>query len=266
MSKKAGILQDMTDTSREAEMERIGQALRRLHVKLPGVLRYRFESALNHLDRAFALLEIDREMASFRAITAEEEAATALIRCIQLRQYNFANKLNPWDHRHKAAVMACVMAIGSNLQPMLKEFQLIFDFSLPRVDLKVPLSNFEVVGGDEYAIQFVEPLDLVHTREGVPESELFGDALRGLAEQSRFENIKRLVAAQANARNTLLYASDSAVPISNVTVGGLRERRNRAVTLLILTVMIWQKKEEQALVRHSILAFLGVMSKLPEGG
>lgn len=178
-------MDDMTDTSREAEMEKVWQALRRLHVKLPKALRYRFESTLNHLDRAFALLEIDREMASFRAITAEEEAATALIRCIQLRRYNFANKFNPRDHQHKAAVMACVMAIGSDLQPMLQEFQLIFDFSLPRVDVKIPLSNFGVIGGDEYAIQLVEPLDLVHTKEGVSESELFSDALRGLAERSR---------------------------------------------------------------------------------
>ncbi|MGE4307305.1 MAG: hypothetical protein AB7E24_25120 [Novosphingobium sp.] len=258
------MLQDVTNTSQESEIERVEQALRRLQVKLPGVLRYRFESTLDHLDRAFTLFEIDREMASFRAITAEEEAATALIRCIQLRRYNFSNKFNPRHHQHKAAVMACVMAVGSTLQPMLKNFQLIFDFSLPRIDLQVPLSNFGVAGGDKYALQFVEPLDLVHTREGISETELFDDALRGLAERSKFEHIKGLVSAQANARNTLLYASDSAPPVSNATLEILKGRRNRAVALLILTVMIWQKKEEQALVRHAILAFLGVMSKLPE--
>lgn len=252
--------------SYDSETERIGHALRRLSLKLPGALRFRFESALNHLDRAIDLLEIDREMASFRAITAEEEAATALIRCIHLRRYRFADQLKPRDHHHKAAVLACVMGIGSSLHPMLKQFQLIFDFSSPRVDLKLPLSNFGVDGGDDFAVQLVEPLDMVHTKEGVPEVELFDDALKGLAEGSKFDNIKKLVASQANARNTLLYASDNSTPVSKATLDDLKKRRNWTITLLILTVMIWQKKEEQALVRQAILSFLSVMSKLPMDG
>jgi hypothetical protein len=255
---------DSTDTSHEAKMDILVQNLRRLHVKLPKALRYRFENSLNHIDKAFLLLEIDREMASFRAITAEEEAATGLIRCIQLREYGSAAQFNSRDHRHKAAVLGCVLAIGSSLHPMLKEYQLIFDYNKPRIDIRVSLSNFDVAGGDGYAIQINEPLDLVSTKEGVSESELYGAALHGLAEQSGFENIKRLVAVRANDRNTLLYASDSAVPASKATTEGLRQRRNNAVTLLVLTVMIWQKKGEQALVRAAILAFLGVISKLPE--
>lgn len=256
----------MLETTQETEIEVVVQSLRRLCLKLPGALRFRFENALNHIDGAFSLLEIDREMASFRAITAEEEAATALIRCIQIRKYKFASDFNARDHHHKAAVMGCVMAIGSSLQPMLKEFQLIFDYSLPRIDVKVPLSNFGVAGGENYAIQFVEPLDLVHTKEGVPEAKMFEGALRGLAERAEFESIKSLVAAQANARNTLLYASDSAVPESKAKVESLRVRRNRTIALLVLTVMIWQKRQEQPLVRQAILAFLGVISKLPEDG
>lgn len=253
----AGTIED------DVEINRTQQALERLHVNLPGALRYRFANALRHIDQAFALLEVDREMASFRAITAEEEAATALIRSIQLRHYDFAEKFNPRHHHHKAAILACVMGIASTLTPMLKNFQLVFDFSKYRIDVKIPLSNFGIIGGENYAIQFVEPLDLVHARKGIAEENLFTDALKSLAKRSKFEDIKKLVASQANARNTLLYASDHAIPLSKATTQSLRERRNRALTLLTLTVMIWQNKEKQALVRQAIPAFLSVISKLP---
>lgn len=78
--------------------------------------------------------------------------------------------------------------------------------------MKVPLSNFNVSGGENFAIQFFEPLDLVHTREGLSDANAFDEALGNLAERSIFNNIKRMVSAQANARNTLLYASDSTLP------------------------------------------------------
>lgn len=235
----------------------------RIADKLPGVLKHRFHNTLDHISRSFELIEIDREMASFRAITAEEEAATALIRCVQLRKYQFSKSFNARDHQHKAAIMSCVMAIGSTLAPLLAEFQLVFNFSKPRIDVKVPLSNFGVKGGDELAIQFVEPLDLIHKRDGFADRELFDDALKGLAERSQFETIKKMVAEQANARNKLLYASDSGVPVSRATMAGLRARRNRSLALLVITVMIWQVKREQNLVTQAIVAFLNIMDKLP---
>lgn len=112
----------------EAEIASVEVALRRLQPQLPGVLQYRLQNTLDHFERSFALFDIDREMASFRAITGEEEAATTLMESIHLRKYQFAKQFNRRDHRHKAAVMACVVAIGSSLQPLLKEFKLVFNF------------------------------------------------------------------------------------------------------------------------------------------
>lgn len=74
------------DEKGELEVARIQEALGRLTATLPGAIRYRFENTLENADRSFALLSCDREMASFRAITAEEEAATALIKCLQQRR------------------------------------------------------------------------------------------------------------------------------------------------------------------------------------
>jgi hypothetical protein len=143
---------------------------------------------------------------------------------------------------------------------ILKEFQLTFDFEKKRVDVKVPLSNFNVAGGEDFAIQPVEPLDLVHRSN---ELQPFEEALRNLAARSNYENIKRLVSAQANARNTLLYASDSALPKSIASRSGLANRKNRGLALLVLSAMVLQSRKHQSLVRQATLAFLSVISKLP---
>jgi len=70
-----------------AETEHFHRLLPKAIDKLPPEVRYRAKNALDGFERARALLEIDREVASFRAITAAEEAASASIRSLQLREY-----------------------------------------------------------------------------------------------------------------------------------------------------------------------------------
>lgn len=237
--------------------------LRRLAATLPGVVKFRLLNSLDQFDRSFRLLDTDKEMASFRGITGEEEAATVLIKAIQLRSYPHAREFNARDHQHKAAVIACVMAIAAEVAPLLAEFQLTFDFEKKRADVKMPLSNFGIVGADNLAIQPVEPLDLAHRKGGTEEAKLFDAALANLAGRSNFENIKRMVSAQANARNTLLFASDSALPESKATREHLENRKKRALILLVLAIMVLQTRKHQSLVCQATLAFLGVISKLP---
>ena len=62
-----------------------------------------FRSAINHLNQAEKLFEIDSSMAAFRCITAEEEAATGLMLLLQDMQYANAVHLKPRTHAHKVA-------------------------------------------------------------------------------------------------------------------------------------------------------------------
>jgi hypothetical protein len=107
--------------------------------KLPKAIGFRFRNVLNNIERAQGLITVDREMASFRAITGEEEAATALMMAIQVKRYPGAEKFKARNHVHKAAVLACVIAIGRTLQPLLKEYQITFRAEEGRIDLKIPL-------------------------------------------------------------------------------------------------------------------------------
>ncbi|MFN3474280.1 MAG: hypothetical protein ACK4ZW_09570 [Blastomonas sp.] len=252
------------DSASDDQTEPLIDALKKISARLPGSLRYRLLSALNHINKSQKIFDQDREIASFRAITAEEEAASTIIKCIQLRKYEHANQFNAYNHTHKAAILACTMVVRNSIQPIIRECQLIFHYDVPRIDIKIPLSNFDIEGGEKIALQPIEPLDLVHAREGIPDALLFAEALEDLAKKAKFRDIKLFVANQANSRNTLIYASDRSLPFSQATRESIKVRQNRTVNLLIIAVMIWQSKAHLSLVKQSILSFLGIIGRLPD--
>ena len=59
-----------------------------------GFVRFSAENAVRHMEKAWLLQKIDPEMALFRAITAEEEAATSLFLTLKERRYENSEKLN----------------------------------------------------------------------------------------------------------------------------------------------------------------------------
>ena len=77
-------------------------AIRLAVENLPDEVRFRAINSFEGFDRARRLISFDREMASFRAITAEEEAVAALFRSLQIRNYPGADRLSLYSHRRKA--------------------------------------------------------------------------------------------------------------------------------------------------------------------
>jgi hypothetical protein len=104
----------------------------------------------------------------------------------------------------------------------------------------------------------------VHTKPGVGSGNLFNESLLNLAKGSSFESVRLFVVKQANARNTLLYASDASVPLSKATRDDLASRQRTGLIMLVVSVMILQVRGHQALVSEAISAFLGVIGKLPK--
>jgi len=66
--------------------------------------RHSLLNAWFHLEKAWKIRETDPAMAMFRGLTAEEEAASALIYALRDRRYTDANILNPHDHLHKHSI------------------------------------------------------------------------------------------------------------------------------------------------------------------
>ena len=71
-----------------------------------------FRSALRHLEKAETLVDVDNEMAAFRAITAEEEASTGLMRAVMELKYPDSDKLKVRDHVQKQAVFPFLKIMG----------------------------------------------------------------------------------------------------------------------------------------------------------
>lgn len=246
-----------------SDLDRMAKSLRRLSGKMPRSVETRIGSSLNHFEKSIVLRDIDLEMASFRAICGEEEASSAVISALHHRKYENANRLNIRSHQHKWAIIACMIALSLPLQTMLGGSKLQIDFANGRIDLKIPLSNFGVSGGDTFELQPVEPLDFVHAKDGIEENYLFEEELAALAVGMKYDSIKELVKATANSRNQLLYASDKELPESKATSQDLDVRRSRAMALLVIAVMILQSNKKMAMVRQALPAILKVIGKLP---
>jgi hypothetical protein len=247
----------------ESELDKIAQGVRKLSAKVPRSVATRIGSTLNHFEKSRVLRDVDLEMASFRAICGEEEASAAVISALHHRKYSNASRLSIKSHQHKWAIVGCLLALQEPLRPILSEFQLHMDYSKGRIDVKIPLSNFGVKGGEATAFQPVGPLDLLHTKDGKNDDYAFEEEFAALAEGAKFERVKDMVAAMANSRNRLLYASDTELPRSEATPQQLDARHSRAIALLVIAVMILQSNKKLAIVRQALPAVLTVISKLP---
>lgn len=180
---------------------------------LPKIVRFRAQNALHHIDTALELLPVDRAMASFRAISGEEEAASSIIKAIQLRKYPGSERMLPSNHAHKAAITLCAAAIQNHLAGGVKNVRLELNYANPRIDVKIPLSEFNVklTNGADVEICLVEPLDIVSSMgdKAAEQLSVIDRALQKLAEEEQFSAAKQMVKTHANTRNKLLYASDS---------------------------------------------------------
>jgi hypothetical protein len=57
-------------------------------------------------------------VAGFRAITGEEESVSAIYHALKRRRYNGADKLDPRNHLHKAALYPFLIDVSQALQPL----------------------------------------------------------------------------------------------------------------------------------------------------
>jgi hypothetical protein len=95
--------------------------LEELVLKTPAPGKHCARNAIRHIECAWALAELDPEMAAFRAITAEEESATAVFHAIRRRKYIGSEKLNPHDHVQKNALFPFFSAIAELLEQADKQ-------------------------------------------------------------------------------------------------------------------------------------------------
>jgi len=240
--------------------------------KLGGRVKHCGRSAFHHLRRAWALYGVDNEMSAFRAITAEEEAASALILSLQQKRYPGAKRLNFRDHVHKAALtpfldaVAKVLALLDFAKPTLR---LKPDEDPPRLEVFVDMSRAGLRSPEPLFAQPDEPLNFVvrmENEDGPATVHMFAHELRQIAEGRGVDTIKAFLEAEANQRNRLLYATDTGIPQVSFEEGFLLERLRRVTVLLTLTIAIQQTPQHQLFAVQCVEAFLRALERMAGDG
>lgn len=260
------------------------------------------QHAVYHLNKAWQLREVDSQMAAFRAITAEEEAATAVFLVLREKGYAGADRINFRDHLAKQALYPFVEEVLALLRPardlVRPKLQIRRDdgktrldilYSLPGRDetfwsipplgiIAIPdtvqgLTPEEVIGLPQILTEFrceigkASSVGEVNREEmraaTINLAEILEARLSAKANAAGYKEIVRQLREQANLRNRLLYASSEGYP------GGVRDietvlrtRKARTFRLLYLYCLLFPHNEPSILTQQSLSAFLVVLGSL----
>jgi hypothetical protein len=252
-------------SSENASPEKIERALRASVPNLPKIVRFRAQNALDHIDRAHRLLDTDRAIASFCAITAQEEAAAALFSALQYQSYPRSDELQIRDHNFKAALVPFLDAVQMSLSQGFQTVDVQFDPTAPKIRVSVPLY---VEGVPRFRLELVDPLDLYATRggrDGAPDApEDYGDQLSKLATLRGSKDIRKMVAQLARQRNSLLYASDGSLPVSRASPAVIDNRKKSVLLILGLVIGVLQTATHQGLAVRGIEVLLQIVKRIPK--
>lgn len=230
--------------------------------KLRGRPRHCALNATRCLRRSWLIAPLDPEMALFRAITAEEEAATALILALQQKRYPGASNLKHHSHPHKAGLTTFLRVIERFLAEVkfpVAQVTLKSDGQVPRIDVGI-----SVPGG--LVAMLDEPLNgITHEEEDAGHIILnFSEQSQKYAAERGAADMLTAIRSEANIRNQLLYASDEGIAVAEDVDPALIARRRPVFILLALTVMILQTPMHQLFAVQVLRSYLLALKAIPE--
>lgn len=224
--------------------------------------RHCLTSALQHLNDGVALRMSHPHLAMFSAITAEEEAATALLRLLKEKAYQHADKLNHWSHPHKHAVYPFVRVVQQLIAEIIAsglDVRLASKVIDGQIRLTSVILNLVEIDGEPIALTPYPPLNF-----DVSVDNRFIDLRPRLSKllDTNETAIYREIASSANERNVLLYASESHARQSRVVPRGyFSEKASRVLSMLIVYLLIEPYTEQSPIVQSVLGEFLRIMEK-----
>lgn len=236
-------------------MSEVQRAVFELLMKAPPDIKHRVRSSTQGIMKAWGLKDLDKNMACFRAITAQEEAESAIIHSLKRRNYSNAKKLRPYDHTHKTSVFYIVSAF-TELFPMLKgfveaSFTIEHDDELGKIAPKI---RFKLVGSkDERAFYPIPPLNFqINSGEGEDKVlHNFEVEIKKLTSRKGHDNFLKYLKEDANIRNEILYASNQGVPHVSMNVEKfIRAKAKYVYVLHLVCLLIDFYREKQLLVQQ----------------
>lgn len=214
-----------------------------------------FRSALNHLNIAQKIVEVDLTMAVFRAITAEEEAATGLMLELKNKKYNNAEKLEIHNHIHKGAVIELMSVVIQFLEDNFSGS--FYNLSIHKVDEQLFLKLHAEMNINNERITVIPepPLSLSFRIEEKRFSMM--RQIQTLLQRRGSQTLKAHLKQKANLRNMLLYASDKGSPGKPVIEEKFFPIQLKKVLAMLRTyLMVTPYNEQQPSMQDSIDIFL----------
>ena len=224
-----------------------------------------FRCAIQHLNLSYSLHALDPAMAMFRAITAEEEAASGLLRCLIDRRYPLAEHLRPKDHLQKHAVTPFLQSILQHLSNLRFDGLHSVRLAVKEVEGVERLVVAMHIGQSEEEVwaTAIPPLNMSFREGPAMTAPTFNLDFKRLMEPKGYKNVRRFLESEANLRNRILYAAPDGIPIvQNLKVEFLVDRQHRVLLILKALLLISPYAEHQPFVVEALHAFLTLVGKL----
>lgn len=232
--------------------------------------RIRFKSALHHIQKAWKIRTTDLEMAAFRGITAEEEAASGLLMALVNRKYENVDLLKPRYHPQKMAVFPFLLL----LQKEAKSFDDTTNFHHSLVlgnsqdPYRIKLRISFPTNSDLTLDFFPEPpLNFYDTIDGerVPLHHLLAYQIEQLKSEQSVKAIMDYIRKRVDERNKILYTSDVKIPSITRLSDAFFMHKMQVITIIgVAYLLIEQYKEIQPFAQEALNAFLYMLNKLPK--
>lgn len=203
-----------------------------------GKIKHASRNAIAHITQAVSLLKHDQLMAMFRAICAEEEAATAIICSVKQQNYPGAERLKETDHSHKHSIIILIKVV---LEWYAKSSRLDgFPFRNPQFRFADVHGRDGIELGFELAIDppfYIAPQPPLGLKEaGGSLSEKLTSELGELFQGKNLDAIWRRIRDSGSYRNKLLYAGPTGRPTGASKAPLFVEQKIHAVGAILMVL------------------------------
>ncbi len=213
-------------------------------------------NALRHMERAFAFASVP-EAAALLAISAEEEASTAIFRTLQRRGYQGAERLNRHSHYHKAAVVPFFHAVATYIATTLETNNIkVFPAWPTRGDDR----RLRIGVWPRFQDAAIFPIPPLHGSLSLNDQPYdFGGELQAWAVKAGAKSIRDAVNERAKRRVRIWYAADQGIPSLKMGDAFLTKTRDTMYGQLAVFLLIDQHRERQDFAQQALDAFLRIL-------
>lgn len=242
------------------ELNDFGKKLFEAATSTTGLGGFAARSAVLHLERACQLLETMPEVAVFLAITAQEESAVCVFHGLTKNKYENANKLKRGDHKHKIGVYPFLKFIQDVVMND-SGINVRLDFAIKKHGKKTKSILRTVIPLNDKLGVFPDPPVNIFSVDPDGNETDYHHEIKKLASAKGIKSVFDYIKGLANIRNTVLYASPSAMPkISNAEKVVCDHAE--AVVCNFVAYLLIEPYPKQKLVQEALKAYIKVLNRI----